>query len=78
MTARRHNGVTATPPAPKPSKYTLLLDQDDALALDELAFQMRREAGRPVDKAEMMRLLIRLARDHAEVSAFLSRRVRRD
>ncbi|MEV8107093.1 hypothetical protein [Streptomyces sp. NPDC088135] len=66
-TAERHNGTTAprpkqpAPPAPKPSKYTLLLDQDDALTLDQLALTLRRRTGRPVDKSEILRALIRLA-----------------
>ncbi|GGZ29983.1 hypothetical protein [Streptomyces nitrosporeus] len=64
-TARRHDGMTAPtpkPPAtPKPSKYTLLLDQNDALALDYLALSLRRRTGRAVDKSEILRALIRLA-----------------
>lgn len=42
------------------SKYTLLLDQEDALVLDQLALNLRRHTGRAVDKAEILRALIRL------------------
>ncbi|MGA5199928.1 hypothetical protein [Streptomyces exfoliatus] len=42
------------------SKYTLLLDQDAALTLDQLALDLRRHCGRPVDKSEILRTLIRL------------------
>lgn len=65
-TAQRQDGTTAAVPEPpaipaKPSKYTLLLDQDDALTLDQLALTLRRRTGRPVDKSEILRALIRLA-----------------
>ncbi|MGK5501341.1 hypothetical protein [Streptomyces sp. URMC 125] len=72
-TASRHNGTTAPAqepaqePAPAPaarSKYTLLLDQDDALTLDQLALDLRRRTGRPIDKSEILRALIRLADTH--------------
>ncbi|MCT2548684.1 hypothetical protein [Streptomyces atratus] len=43
------------------SKYTLLLDPQDALTLDELALQMRRRTGRRIEKSEILRALIRLA-----------------
>ncbi|MER5631534.1 hypothetical protein [Streptomyces nitrosporeus] len=58
-TARRQKEPAA--PAAKPSKYSLLLDTADALALDELALQMRRLTGRRVEKSEILRVLIRLA-----------------
>ncbi|MFJ4633431.1 hypothetical protein [Streptomyces sp. NPDC088847] len=53
--------ATAVPEraVPKPSKYTLLLDQDCALTLDQLALTLRRRAGRPVDRSEILRELIR-------------------
>ncbi|MFJ1561302.1 hypothetical protein [Streptomyces mirabilis] len=64
-TAERHDGTTADVSersgAARPSKYTLLLDQDDALTLDQLALTLRRRTGRPVDKSEILRALIRLA-----------------
>lgn len=64
-TAQRHNGTTAAvpeqPATAKPSKYTLLLAPDDALALDQLALDLRRHTGRAVDKSEILRALIRLA-----------------
>ncbi|MFJ2645060.1 MULTISPECIES: hypothetical protein [unclassified Streptomyces] len=43
------------------SKYTLLLSQEDALSLDQLALQMRRRTGRRIEKSEILRALIRLA-----------------
>ncbi len=76
-TAERQNGTTAAvpaqPAAAKPSKYTLLLDQDDALTLDQLALTLRRRAGRPVDKSEIMRELIRLADADDRVAEHLAR-----
>ncbi|WP_030683555.1 hypothetical protein [Streptomyces cellulosae] len=59
--------------AAKPSKYTLLLDQDDALTLDQLVLTLRRRAGRPVDKSEIMRELIRLADADDRVAEHLAR-----
>jgi hypothetical protein len=53
--------VPAQPAAAKPNKYTLLLDQDDALTLDQLALTLRRRAGRSVDKSEIMRELTPLS-----------------
>ncbi|MBY6307894.1 hypothetical protein [Streptomyces clavuligerus] len=70
-TAERQNGTTA--PAPKPSKYTLLLDQDDALTLDQLALTLRRRTGRPVDKSEILRTLIRIADQDDRVTEALAR-----
>ncbi|MFI5621569.1 hypothetical protein [Streptomyces sp. NPDC051567] len=61
MTASRHAVMPSVEPPLKPSKYTLLLDQDDALTLDQLALTLRRRTGRPVDKSEILRALIRLA-----------------
>lgn len=78
-TADRPNGTTAPArprrrkpePEPEPegprSKYTLLLDQRDALALDQLALMLRRRLGRPVDKSEMLRALIRLTEKETDV-----------
>jgi hypothetical protein len=76
-TADRSNGTTAQKPGPsappKPSKYTLLLDQDDALTLDQLALTLRRRTGRPVDKSEILRALIRLADTDPAVSDGLTK-----
>lgn len=76
-TVERRNGTTAAVPAqpepPKPSKYTLLLDQDDALTLDQLALTLRRRTGRPVDKSEILRALIRLADVDDQVAEHLAR-----
>ncbi|MFF3558395.1 hypothetical protein ACFYXL_33840 [Streptomyces tsukubensis] len=70
-TAERRNGTTA--PAVKPSKYTLLLDQDDALTLDQLALTLRRRTGRPVDKSEILRALIRIADQDDRVTDTVAR-----
>jgi hypothetical protein len=72
-TAERHDGTKAAPkkPKPRPSKYTLLLDQDDALSLDDLAIQLRRRTGRRVEKSEIMRALIRLADTNPAVNKVL-------
>ena len=59
ITAQRHDGVTAEPP----SKFTVLLDPDDAAAFDELALALRRRLGRRVRKGDIVRVLIRLTRD---------------
>ncbi|TLQ38606.1 hypothetical protein [Streptomyces marianii] len=76
-TAQRQDGTTAAAPqapAPaKPSKYTLLLDQDDALTLDQLALSLRRRTGRAVDKSEILRALIRLADQDDRVTDTLAR-----
>lgn len=64
--------------APKKSKYTLLLEEEDALAFDRLAYELRVRTGRRVEKSEIVRVLIRLglnnpATDRA-LSAALDRR----
>lgn len=45
------------------SKYTLLLDEEEALGFDELALVLRRRTGRRLDKSEAVRALIRLTGD---------------
>ncbi|WP_411107779.1 hypothetical protein [Streptomyces sp. cmx-4-9] len=61
------------------SKYTLLLDQDDALTLDEIALALRRRTGRRVEKAEILRDLIRLTGSDPVVAGLLAAGVlRRD
>lgn len=71
-TASRRDGTTAqrrrpaAPPAAPAetehrSKYTLLLDPDDALAFDQLALNLRRRTGRRVEKSEILRALIQIA-----------------
>ncbi|CAL9624228.1 hypothetical protein SUDANB6_05934 [Streptomyces sp. enrichment culture] len=61
-------------PAPSnPSKYTLLLDQDDALTLDRLALTLRRRTGRAVDKSEILRALICLTDQDEHISDTVAR-----
>lgn len=60
----------ANPPAvekPKTTKYTALLDDQTAVAFDELALVARRKLGRRVDKSQLMRALILLAADDASL-----------
>ncbi|MFD6796832.1 hypothetical protein ACFWGY_26300, partial [Prauserella salsuginis] len=62
-TATRHDGMTATQP-PSKSKFTVLLEQEDALAFDRLAYELRARTGRRVEKAEIIRVLIHLGLEH--------------
>lgn len=48
---------------PKPSKYTLLLDDADAAVFDGLALSARRQLGRRVGKSDLVRVLVHLAAD---------------
>lgn len=45
----------------KPSKYTVLLSDADALMWDQVAIALRRDLGWKVDKSEMVRALVALA-----------------
>lgn len=53
----------AAEPKPKPSKYTLLLDDADAAVFDGLALSARRQLGRRVGKSDLVRVLVHLAAD---------------
>ncbi|MFL4910930.1 hypothetical protein ACJ6WF_49535 [Streptomyces sp. MMS24-I2-30] len=71
-TARRQNGTTARrqeAPAKEDtrSKYTLLLDQDDAVSFDALALGLRRQLGRAVDKSKVVRAMIQLATERSDI-----------
>jgi len=63
--------TTDTPPRPR--KWTLLLEQEDALRFDELVVEMRRRTGRAVDKSEIVRELIRLAEASPPINAALGK-----
>lgn len=52
---------------PKPTKYTLLLDQDEALAFDQLALKLRTKTGRKIDKSLIVKALLDLAGDDPTV-----------
>ncbi|MFE3996550.1 hypothetical protein ACFXPW_33430 [Streptomyces goshikiensis] len=53
------------------SKYTVLLNEQDALAFDQLAYEMRAIAGRRVEKSEIMRAMIHLASIDTTVNRIL-------
>ena len=67
--------ITTTAPddAPRRRKWTLLLDQDEALRFDELVVEMRRRTGRAVDKSEIVRQLLRLAEASPPINAALGK-----
>src|SRR3954451_11847970 len=52
---------------PKTTKYSIQLDDSDALRFDELALVARRRLGRRVDKSELLRALLLLAADDASL-----------
>jgi hypothetical protein len=62
--SRRRGGTLR----PTQSKFTILLNAEDALTFDELALQMRRLAGRRVDKSEIVRALLQLAHQRPDVA----------
>lgn len=47
----------------RPSKFTVLLDQDQAADADSLQLTIRRQLARRVDKSEIVRALLALAAD---------------
>jgi len=61
--AAASNSASAPAPAeaPPPSKFTVLLDPDDAADFDQLALDIRRLLGRRVSKGNLVRALIALA-----------------
>jgi hypothetical protein len=64
--------------ADKPSKYTLLLSDDDALMWDQLAMTLRRDLGRKVDKSAMVRALVYLAAEDEDLRRELTEVLRRE
>ncbi|WP_030775249.1 hypothetical protein [Streptomyces sp. NRRL F-2664] len=72
-TVERQSGKTAA----KRSKFTVLLDEDDALAFDMLAYEMRAAAGRRVEKSEILRTLIGLASEDFLVKGALKQALAR-
>lgn len=62
----------------KPSKYTLLLSDDDALMWDQLAMTLRRDLGRKVDKSAMVRALVYLAAEDEDLRRELAEVLRRE
>lgn len=59
------------------SKYTLLLDGDEAATFDGLALVLRRRLGRVVKKSDVLRALIALASDDQTLTAQLETELRR-
>lgn len=53
----------AAPAGERPSKFTVLLDQDQAADADSLQLTIRRQLARRVDKSEIVRALLALAAD---------------
>ncbi len=49
------------------TKYSIQLDDADAVRFDELALVARRKLGRRVDKSELLRALLLLAADDASL-----------
>ena len=73
--------TTTSTPAPareKPSKYTLLLSDDDALMWDQLAMNLRRDLGRKVDKSSIVRALVYLAADDESLRRQLAETLTRE
>lgn len=65
---------TTAPAAADAVAYTLRLDPDDALAVDTWILELRQELGRTrLDKSEVLRALLDLARQRPEVRRALLR-----
>jgi hypothetical protein len=77
-TAARSESEARSAPAAsdRPSKFTLLLDADAAADFDALAVQLRRQLGRRVEKAAIVRALIALAADDTTLRDQLAREIR--
>lgn len=70
-------GGTSAPEEPKRSKYTLLLDAEEAVSLDQLVLSARRQLGRRVDKSTLLRVLVTLAADDPALLAQVVGEIRR-
>lgn len=64
--------------AEKPSKYTVLLSDSDALMWDELAVTLRRDLGRRVDKSSIVRALVYLAAEDESLRRQLAETLNRE
>ena len=64
-------------PEPPKSKFTVLLDGEEATAFDSLALLLRRRLGRVVKKSDLVRALIALASDDQTLTAQLEAELRR-
>ncbi|MGW2866351.1 hypothetical protein [Streptomyces sp. NPDC001205] len=72
QTDGKANGA-GKPTSTSMSKFTVLLDDHHALIFDELALAMRRRTGRRVDKAEIIRTLVKIAQERELVTNLLAR-----
>jgi hypothetical protein len=63
---------------PTRSKYTLLLSESDALMWDQLATQMRRDLHRRVDKSAIVRALVYLASEDADLRRQVAEQIAQD
>src|SRR5664279_4957167 len=70
-------GPAAGMEEPKRSKYTLLLDAEEAVSLDQLVLSARRQLGRRVDKSTLLRVLVTLAADDPALLAQVVGEIRR-
>jgi hypothetical protein len=70
-------GLSAPVEEPKRSKYTLLLDPEEAVSLDQLVLSARRQLGRRVDKSTLLRVLVTLAADDPALLAQVVGEIRR-
>jgi len=69
-------GVPVSPKQER-SKYTLLLDPEEAVSLDQLVLSARRQLGRKVDKSTLLRVLVALAADDPALLAQVVGEIRR-
>jgi hypothetical protein len=68
--------VASEEPEPPKSKFTVLLDGDEATAFDSLALVLRKRLGRVVKKSDLVRALIALASDDQTLTAQLEAELR--
>lgn len=61
--AEQPTGEPASKPEEQPSKFTVLLDAEEAAGFDQLALDVRRLLGRRVAKGDLVRALVALASD---------------
>jgi hypothetical protein len=75
--ARNEPKARSTPAASdRPSKFTVLLDANTAADFDALAVQLRRQLGRRIEKAAIIRALVALAGDDAALRGQLASELR--
>jgi len=70
-------GRRPPPPAAGSSATTVRFSPEEALEIDEWLLALRKETGQKLDKGEVIRELLRLARYHPETRRTLVRRLGR-